>query len=252
MNRQQGMKRKGPLVAQRRNMNKKQKVGSYVKTQQRISVPAARHTTRSPELKCVDIPPVTGVVSSTASFQLLNGIQNGSAFYNRIGNKVEMKSLEFRANLGLSANNTTSGTEYLRFAIIYDAQPNGVFPTWADIFTSYDNAGATTSDQFSYLNINNRERFKVFADWAFTAPFGANTAVTNEAMCAMNTCQEATNFHRFIKLKRLVANYKGSASPSAIGDLATGSLFFVSFGTRAAADANYQIYFSARLRYYDT
>lgn len=248
----QGTKRKGPLVAARRNMAKKAKVGSYVAVQKRISVPAARHQTRSPELKSVDVPYQLTHLSTTPTMNILNGIQNGAGFYNRIGNKVEMKSLEFRAQISLSDKNTTSGVDYIRFAIIYDAQPNGAYPTWADIFTSYTDQGLTSSDAFSFLNINNRERFKVFADWVFRSGFDGNVGLTAEVAEQLNTCQEATNFHRFIKLKRLVANYKSSSNPAAVGDVATGSLLFVTLGSRPDLDANYNVQWSARLRYYDT
>lgn len=232
--------------------SKKKKVGSYLPVQRRISVPAARHTSRAPELKAVDIPLSAAEVSTTVAILLLNGVQNGSSFYNRIGNKIEMKSLEFRSQIAVNSNAMVGSHEYLRFAIIYDAQPNGANPTWADIFTSYQENGTTTSTNWSFLNINNRERFKVFADWTFSAPWASDSPPSSQDNTAANNCQEAVNFHRFIKLKRLVTNYKGSSNPATIGDIATGSLLFVALGNRASGAANYNVNVSARLRYYDT
>lgn len=247
-----GHKRKAQAAIRGTLAKKRMRVGAFPPVQKRISVPAARHTARGPELKSVDTPLQTSEVNTTAGFFLLNGVQAGTGFFNRIGNKIEMKSLEFRSAIRVNGNAPAAGNEYLRLVIIYDAQPNGALPTWADIFTSYDNAGATTSTNYSYLNINNRERFKVFADWTFSVPSANDAPLNGDVACAIKTDQEAINFHRFIKLRKLVTNYKGSTNPAAIGDIATGSLLFTFIGNRAPGAGQYNVDFSCRLRYYDS
>lgn len=215
-------------------------------------VPAARHVSRAPELKSMDVAPNTQVLNTAANFDVLNAVPVGSAFYNRIGNKISMKSLELRGYIAQTANAGTGVAEYIRIVILYDAQANGAYPTWADIFTSYAGDGTTTSTSVDFLNINNRERFKILMDDTICVTNNANTALTNATAGFADYTKNEVNIHRYIRLKNMVCNYKGSTSPGIIGDIATGSLILVTLGNIVSGMEKYNLQWASRLRYYDS
>lgn len=199
------------------------------------------------EVKGVDVPITTVVLSTTGTFTLLNGIQEGSSFYNRIGRKVNMKSLHFTGHIDQTGNGG-GVDDYIRIMIIYDQQPNGNFPATADILLNYNNAGATETNSHSHLNLNNRDRFSIVADIRLETSH--DTGAASDGLLGMYTLQE-TNVNRFIKLKNLVTQYKSTTNPAAIGDITTGALYLFTLGQNAVATAAYQLLFTSRLRYLD-
>lgn len=206
------------------------------------------------EVKSVDQPaaPVTTAISTTASFTLLNGIQEGASFYNRIGRKIMMRSLHLYGNIQLSGN--AGGTaEYARIMVVYDRQANTAFPAAQDLLDNYDNAGAQVTNSFASLNMNNAERFKVLRDIRIAVP---TTTVATPAENAVEGVLDYTtnrcNINEFIRLSDLETHFKGTTNPAAIGDITTGSLLLFVQGQIAAAAAPYVLTWSARLRFHDT
>lgn len=201
-----------------------------------------------PEVKAVDIPLQGKLLSTTATFHLLNGIQEGSSFYNRIGRRIEMKSLHLTGWLDQTGNGA-GVDDYCRIMVIYDQQPTGAFPTIASILTSYDNTGNPTTTVSDHLNLNNRDRYTMLADIRFTTSRDAGLS-TDGTIGATNSCQE-TNINRFIKLRGLQTMFNTTTNPAAIGDISTGALYLVTYGRVVAATAAYTLMFTSRLRYRD-
>lgn len=198
------------------------------------------------EVKAVDIKKASVGCSTTATFSLLNGTVEGSSFYNRIGRRIEMKSLHLTGWFDQTGNGA-GVDDYVRVMVVYDSQPNGATPVITALLTSYDFAGNTDTTVSAHLNLNNRDRFTMLADIRMATVRDAG-ASTDGAIGFTNSCQES-NVNRYIKLKGLQTMYQ--TSTGAIGDITTGALWLVTYGRVAAATSSYTFEYSARLRYRD-
>lgn len=200
----------------------------------------------------MDVLGTNVTVSTTATFTLVNGVQEGSSFYNRIGRRIAMKSLHLVGSFAFNQGMSTGG-EYDRVMLIYDRQPNGAAPTIADVLTDYNNAGATSTTSLSALNMNNSDRFMVLRDIRL-ATFENDAAsppnALNEAFIDYTT--NRVNVNEFVKLKGLETHYRATTNPAVIGDIATGALWVVTFGSIPVATAPLDFNFQTRLRYWDT
>lgn len=203
--------------------------------------------TRSAEIKMVDISNTTYTCNTTGSVVAINLIQAGSSFFNRVGRRIEMKSLHVSGVMVPSANATTAN-DYIRVMVVYDRQPNGAIPSIQTIFSNYDQTGAATFNSFAGLNPDQRERFLILMDERKTMP--PNTGGGPYQPIEGN--RDVFNIGRFIKMNGLMTHYQADSSPSVIGDISTGGLYLVTFGAFAAAGAPYSAHINLRLRYTDT
>lgn len=207
---------------------------------------------RQPELKCVDTPLGSYSLSTAAPINVLNVPIVGAAFYQRVGNEIEMKSLHMIGNI-IQSNNTVANpgvSEYCRIMIIYDRSPNGSYPAIADILTSYNEAGSTTSTVYDFTNPNNFDRFKMLAD--IRLDFGSNdTSIvgSNAQINGLIYQENELNINRFINLKGLATRFKASAG--SIGDISSGSLLLVTYGNKTSSTCAYLANLAFRLRYID-
>lgn len=195
-----------------------------------------RHRTRGVEGKSVDQIGNTTftfgnfhTAAGTGAYgiQLLNTPIVGAAFYNRIGSRIRMKSVDLRIQflrhpLPLGSTYSENGTIY-RMALIYDAQFNGAYPAWNDIFLNYDISGTPQGNILSMINMNNRSRFLVLRDWTFSTYKDFDTG--GVAPQDLLQPQMPRSLHWFQKLKNLETIYK--ASTGSVGDVATGALLLV-------------------------
>lgn len=216
---------------------------------------------RQPELKCVDTQLGTGslygpafefYLAPTNTFTVLNVPEVGAAFYNRIGNEIEMKSLHLVGTINSPPEAATnSEAVYCRAMVLYDKQPNGAYPSYSDVIASYSNTGAVDSGAFDHLNPNNMDRFKILADIRVSIPNNDGGVATFPADAAIiDYTKNEVNINRFIKLNGMSTKYKASAGT--IGDVTSGALLFFLIGTDDDA-TGHRFYFSgtARLRYVD-
>lgn len=220
-----------------------------------VAYPAALTSFRT-EIKALDNQaaggaPTSFTISTTPQFYCLNQPQQGAAFYQRVGQKIEMKSVHLIGNI-VPTGNGTGGNEYLRVMVLYDHQPNGALPAIADILSSYNGAGNISSTSYDGLNLNNRDRFVILRDIRIHIPQNNSTAALGDGVASVIDYGGKYNINEFIKLKNLVAHFKSSTSGlNQIGDLATGALLLVTFGDTASGTAGYAFNWQARLRYKD-
>jgi hypothetical protein len=215
---------------------------------QAMSVPAYFNS-RGVEIKAIDIASTTYLFRSpvtTSNVVLLNGVQTGAAFYNRVGSRIEMKNLHIRGSI---YNTSTTQTTALRMLVIYDRQPVGTLPVISDILQSRIQDGTPSTSAYSEINLDNRDRFAIIRDMQYYAPSVTNTAgvLTNGPSFPGQDSQQ-WDVNEFIKLKGLTTHFKSSTAPTAIGDIATGALYccFVS-----GIDSVYTASIGFRLRYGD-
>jgi len=201
------------------------------------------------EVKSLDIGIANYAVNTTAVITSLNLIRAGSSFFNRIGRKIEMKSIHLKGYL--NPVRTNAAADYARVMLVYDAQTNGTAPAIADILQDTDQAGTNATGVFSSANLNNRDRFKILCDYRIVLPSLTVTAgvVTNPGF--IDPVTAAFDLERFVKLKGLVTQFKADSSPAVIGDIATGGLFLVTFGGTPSGSEGFQFTGSFRIRYTD-
>lgn len=213
----------------------------------------ATFRTKKGEVKALDIPNAhyTMFSASAANTQtfLLSLVQEGTGFFNRIGRKIEMRSLHIRG--GIFPNGTAQAVgDYVKWAIVYDRQPTGVLPIFSDIFKAYDGAGAATSSQFSDVNLDNRERFAVLRHKSFELPATAALQLASVSQTVVLE-GEHQNITEFIKLGGLTTHYNGTANPITIANITTGALYLVTQGAFATGTEGWYIGLQFRLRYDD-
>jgi len=97
----------------------------------------------------------TGLVN-TGVITLLNGVAQGDDFDSREGRQITVKSVQVRGYFDKLVY-TDQAAAHCRMLVIMDQQTNGAAPTMADILQDAD-------EPLSFMNLNNRERFKVLAD----------------------------------------------------------------------------------------
>lgn len=229
--------------------------------QRRAPAPAAQYSARAAELKSVDTSAGLYAFNSAGAVAAapLNVPVSGAAFYQRVGNKISMKSLQLRGEILPSGANAAAVSEQTaRIIVYYDRQANGAAPTVADVLTSTLSNGTTASTAIDFININNRDRFLILMDQqVLLSALGINGATAaSSATVAIdinnnaNGTQGQFNINRFIKLKGLETVFKASAGN--IGDISAGAIGVLTISTGDVnATSAWQLIMSSRLRYYD-
>lgn len=203
------------------------------------------------EIKAIDIPQTTYPFrnpTTASNIVLLNGVQTGAAFYNRVGSRIEMKSIHIR---GQVTNAITAVQGGVRMLLIYDRQPAGSLPVISDILQSRDQTGAAATTGCSEINLDNRDRFAIIRDTKLFTP-----SVTNTANVLTNGPQypgsdTLFDIDHFVKLKNLVTHFKSSSNPTVIGDIATGALYAAFLTSSGGNDSCWLFNGGYRLRFGD-
>lgn len=182
----------------------------------------------------------------------------GAGFYNRIGRRIRMMSLQISGQIAPSTGNAAAVNEqFARVLVVYDRQPNGAFPSVADVLTNYDEAGGTSAAQpaFQHINMNNRDRFQILRDRKIILPpLGINGATpaaqTNIVVDANSSTGNKFLFEEFIRLNG--AEMHSKASTGVIGDISTGSIFVLCVSSADSnATAAWTLYMTCRLKFLD-
>lgn len=87
----------------------------------------------------------------------INLLAAGTDANQRIGRKVEIKSIQVRSDIKMKDVGTA---QFGRFMLVYDKQTNGATPALTDILDT----GSSPTPTTALLNINNRDRFAVLYD----------------------------------------------------------------------------------------
>ena len=190
---------------------------------------------------------------------LLNNITQGADATQRIGRKVQIKSIRVRVSVRINddyvtevpdTNNVlvdyeTKSSSYAnpqscRLVLVWDKQPNGIIAGSGQVFESMN--GYNGSD--SMMNLDNRDRFVILADETkILSPFGIGAA----------------HFDIY-KECDLTTIYSTAVSPQTIASIQSGALyaFFLSDVVTVTnplsplvANAPFSTFAQCRLRYLD-
>lgn len=219
--------------------------------------------TNSSEVKSVDAQWTnlyTGTTAAGGAIVTLNAVTAGAGFWNRIGRKIEMKSIEMRGTISTGNNSLLVSKifdpQFLRFMIVYDKQPNGAIPVTSDILLDYSSTGGTTTLSSSGINLNNRDRFVILRDKKMVTPWlktDPTTAGVIDGEYQTDQCNWCPTIHMYVPLKGIITQFKSDTSPPTIGDIATGALYLFLYTSDSPDGQQSCWYFNgtSRLRFYD-
>lgn len=148
---------------------------------------------------------------TTAQVLLINGLTQGTTANTRVGSRIELKSIAFRANYlsGISATGVTP----FRIKIVYDKQSDGAAPSATDIMAGDSIDG--------HNNLANAGRFITLFDqtWQPNTGYGggASGAGATQAQC----------LEGFVKCSLPVKYNSGNAGT--VADIVAGAVYVLSW-----------------------
>ena len=184
------------------------------------------------EVGYVDVASAAYPLDTTGSITLLNIVPQGASISQRVGKKIQLKSLQCR---GYAYQGTTALINDIAYMVVYDKRPCGSMPAITDILESVSPA--------AFNNTQNEGRFRVLkrVDFAMTG---------NTATAGQQTETSVVSMDFFLDLKGLPTTFK-AAGTGAIADQEDGALYFVTVGRTAAGTSAAGLDCGFRLRYWD-
>jgi len=140
------------------------------------------------EIKSLDIPSLLPVQNNSGRFAddanhdsviFMTNIKEGAGFNNRIGRKINLKSIRLNGYIAANSSFLRTTTVYpvvfprqtLRMLVVYDKQFNGAAGvTLSDVLQDVDLNGTATTNGLSSMNLDNRERYKIVWDKKLLCP----------------------------------------------------------------------------------
>lgn len=193
-----------------------------------------------------------GALNATGTISGINLIQVGSSMFNRVGRKIQLRSVRLRCHVIpiQGATRTNSVPDLGRVCVVYDKQTNGAFPVLADVYQDTEQSGANTQTALTGLNMNNRDRFISIIDKMVMLPSGT---ITNGYLTEAypDNGENNSTLDEYRKLN-LHTYYKADSNPAVIGDVATGGLYFICFALAYTAGTElYTLLWNCRIKYVD-
>jgi len=196
------------------------------------------------EKKVADLGPAQLSMNTTGTFTLLAAPVPGSDFTNRIGRKTLIKSVYIRGIVTAELADQDgpvvgiSGAQLGRMIIFADMQPNGAAPIVTDLLTS--------ANSTAQLNLNNRDRFRIYCDKCFAIEAYAYSTTAGASVASLSN---AYNVKKFKKLNLETIYNAGTAGT--IADIQSGALYMLTIGNRAAGTDDCTAALSTRVRFVD-
>ncbi len=172
------------------------------------------------EFKSIDLA-TTGVITTTASITLLNGLVKGDDFDNRDGRVVRLKSIQYHIE---AVMNTTPINDSLRIMIVIDKQPNEINMVIADLIDA--------TNMTSFRNLDQRKRFVILKDTVLDMSIGRGTIARD-------------SWYKKFDMK---TTYDDSDAGTIV-DITTNALYLVLFSTEASNGPS--VARTTRIRYID-
>lgn len=178
----------------------------------------------------VDLAVANYAFDLTGSVTLLATVAQGASVNQRVGKKLQWKSLQCR---GLVSNNATATVNDCTLLVVYDKRPTGALPAVTDILVS--------AASYAMNNDANSGRFQILKrqDWIMVGP---STAPSLDGFA------KSADF--FLDLKMKVGVMK-AAGTGAITDIEEGALYLVTVGSQAAGTAAATSTIAFRTRFVD-
>lgn len=185
----------------------------------------------SMEMKYIDNQKASYNADTTGTITHINAVPQGASESNRIGRKMNNRSIEVRGTV--AANSLTLATT-ARILFVYDRQPNKALAAIGDILD--------IADSYGLKKDANKERFLILKDKMFSIAGNTTTAgqITDKSI----------QHFKWFKKCRLPTVFSNVGS-GAIGDVTTGALLMITTGGTAAGTAAATFALSTRVRFDD-
>lgn len=183
------------------------------------------------DYKFVDLASATYANNTTGSVTLVATIPQGSTVNNRDGKSCQLTSVRIRGRI---VADTTATTQGVACALVWDRQPNKALAALLDVYDV-----ATTNN---FPNRENSGRFRIIKEWRDVLNGNSNAPASGPVILNMN---------EYIKLPyECVSSYTTADTTGVIGDIITGALLFITWGSVVAgtADANTTAAFRVNFR----
>jgi len=174
-------------------------------------------------------------VAGPWSSMLLNAPTQGSDAINRIGRKILVKSLLFRADVSwicptVIAPSGVNDVPPMRYILLIDKQSNGAQPLFTEVLRLDI---STTNFLTAPLNLNNRDRFVVLADKVIQFQQGFYVSAT--AAYSYSQRKEIKIYKKLNTEVVFTGAGAGASSPGAAADVATNAMWILFISEMARA-----------------
>jgi len=194
----------------------------------------------------------TAISISTATLggfqQWLNNINLGSFDVNRLGNKIKMKTLHFKAFItpSVAPQVVPLMPNIIRMLIVYDAQFNGAAnpPAISEVLQTMNSGGSQETGVFTGVNIGNRARFTILRDYLRCTgridydndnitPLGGISTPANGCGGGQGSEKSGQVFliDDFIQIN-MPTLWKSNPTQNSLTGIQTGALFFYVFSSQ--------------------
>ena len=216
-----------------------------------VRVPAARPLG---EKKGMDTAISSGgtiptTVNDNSGIVVLNLIQQGAGSWNRVGRKVNLRSLRIRGDIMHTQTTAASGFTYgqvIRCVIVWDKQPSsGTIPQWQDMFGFTAQDGTESTSMYAPIRYDNMDRFSILRDVTYDPQPGAKAQTAPDVVTYYNTIDE------YIRLGDRECVFSGQSNPMTIADISSGAIYFCVRTKNASSTISSINNMYARLRYTD-
>lgn len=215
-----------------------------------VRVPAARALGEKKGMDtAISIPSITSTVNDNSGMIVLNLIQQGAGSWNRVGRKVNLRSLRIRGDITHTQTTGANGFTYgqvVRCVIVWDKQPSsGTIPQWQDMFGFTAQDGTEGTSMYAPIRYDNMDRFSILRDVTYDPQPGAKAQTTPDVVTYYNTIDE------YIRLGDRECVFSGQSNPMTIADISSGAIYFCVRAKLNVGTVSTINNMTARLRYTD-
>lgn len=209
--------------------------------------------TFAPELKSMDnfatnLPIPSGSLAAGHT-SLLNCVRLGNDRYQRIGRKVQLKSIHIKLSLYPPEPTVNTLPQDICFVLVWDQDATAA-PALSDLFQETSPAGASGSSVISHINVDKSKVYKVLARKII--PLRHCGTATGVIPCNGNAFQaNQDDIYWSWNVKCDLLTVFNGTNGGTIADIETGALWLGYWSNCAASDDVATFNVSARIRYYD-
>lgn len=157
---------------------------------------------------------------------LLNGMFKGAANYQRIGNRIKIKRIQYKMRILRSdvTLNATAST-YFKLAMIYDSMNNSLSTPSNSVWMTCDKTGTLAAEPYSFLNSSNINRFTPICEHVYISPMPNAYPIPSTTFTYTATEQNQVYWEGDIKCDLPIIFYTDGVS-GGIGDIQSGAISF--------------------------
>ena len=188
-----------------------------------VRVPAARALGEKKGMDtAISFAQIPSTVNDNSGMIVLNLIQQGAGSWNRVGRKVNLRSIRIRGEI-THIQTTASGNTFgqtVRCVVVWDKQPSsGTIPQWQDMFGFTAQDGTEGTSMYAPIRYDNMDRFSILRDVTYDPQPGAKSG-NPDVIYYYNTIDE------YIRLGDRECVFSGQSNPMTIADISSGAIYF--------------------------